>query len=136
MDFDFTTETITPDVTTILTIGGTGALELPSGTTAQEPGTAVAGAIRWNTTTPAVEFYNGAIWSSISDTVNSVDVSGGTTGLTTSGGPITNTGTITLAGTLIVGNGGTGAVTLTSHGVLLGDGTSAVGTTAVGTTGQ
>jgi hypothetical protein len=44
-------------------------------------------------------------------TVTSVDVSGGTTGLTTSGGPITGSGTITLAGTLAVANGGTGATT-------------------------
>jgi hypothetical protein len=44
-------------------------------------------------------------------TVSSVDVSGGTTGLTTSGGPITTTGTITLAGTLAVANGGTGTTT-------------------------
>lgn len=42
-------------------------------------------------------------------TVTSVAVSGGTTGLTTSGGPITTSGTITLAGTLAIANGGTGA---------------------------
>lgn len=41
--------------------------------------------------------------------VTSVDVSGGTTGLTTSGGPVTSSGTITLAGTLALANGGTGA---------------------------
>ena len=46
-----------------------------------------------------------------SGTVTSVDVSGGTTGLTTSGGPITSSGTITMAGTLNVTNGGTGATT-------------------------
>jgi hypothetical protein len=46
-----------------------------------------------------------------SGTVTSVDVSGGTTGLTTSGGPVTTSGTITLAGTLDVDNGGTGATT-------------------------
>lgn len=44
-------------------------------------------------------------------TVTQVDVSGGTTGLTTSGGPITSSGTITLAGTLAVANGGTGGTT-------------------------
>ena len=44
-------------------------------------------------------------------TVTSVAVSGGTTGLTTSGGPITAAGTITLAGTLAVANGGTGTST-------------------------
>lgn len=41
-------------------------------------------------------------------TVTSVAVSGGSTGLTTSGGPITSSGTITFAGTLITSNGGTG----------------------------
>jgi hypothetical protein len=46
-----------------------------------------------------------------SGTVTSVDVSGGTTGLTTSGGPITSSGTITLAGTLAVASGGTGTAT-------------------------
>jgi len=44
-------------------------------------------------------------------TVTSVAVSGGTTGLTTSGGPITSSGTITLAGTLAVASGGTGTAT-------------------------
>jgi len=43
--------------------------------------------------------------------VISVDVSGGTTGLTTTGGPITNSGTITLGGTLKISNGGTGSTT-------------------------
>jgi len=46
-----------------------------------------------------------------SGTVTSVDVSGGTTGLTTTGGPITTSGTITLAGTLAVANGGSGTAT-------------------------
>lgn len=44
-------------------------------------------------------------------TVTSVNVSGGTTGLTTSGGPVTSSGTITLAGTLAIANGGTGQTT-------------------------
>jgi hypothetical protein len=56
-------------------------------------------------------------------TVTSVALSGGTTGLTVSGSPITTSGTITLAGTLAVANGGTGATTLT--GVVIGNGTSA-----------
>jgi len=49
--------------------------------------------------------------SSGGGTVTSVAVSGGTTGLTTSGGPITSNGTITLAGTLAVASGGTGTST-------------------------
>jgi hypothetical protein len=64
-------------------------------------------------------------------TVTSVDVSGGTTGLTSSGGPITTSGTITLAGTLIVENGGTGVTTLT--GIVKGNGTSAFSAATAGT---
>jgi hypothetical protein len=56
-------------------------------------------------------------------TVTSVDVSGGTTGLSFSGGPVTISGTITMAGTLGVANGGSGATTLT--GVVIGNGASA-----------
>ena len=56
-------------------------------------------------------------------TVTSVAASGGTTGLTFSGSPITSSGTLTLSGTLAVANGGTGATTLT--GVVKGNGTSA-----------
>lgn len=46
-----------------------------------------------------------------SGTVTSIDVSGGTTGLTFTGGPVTTSGTITTSGTLAVANGGTGATT-------------------------
>lgn len=45
--------------------------------------------------------------------VTSVNVSGGTTGLTTTGGPVTTSGVITLSGTLSIANGGTGATTAT-----------------------
>jgi hypothetical protein len=55
-----------------------------------------------------------------SGTVTSVNVSGGTTGLTTSGGPVTTSGTITLAGTLDVDNGGTGATTASGARTNLG----------------
>lgn len=41
-------------------------------------------------------------------TVTSVDASGGTTGMSFTGGPITGSGTLTLTGTLAVANGGTG----------------------------
>ena len=60
-----------------------------------------------------MSFYNPP--PSYFGTVTSVDVSGGTTGLTTSGGPITTSGTITLAGTLAVTNCGTG---VTGFGVV------------------
>jgi hypothetical protein len=42
-------------------------------------------------------------------TVTSISGSGGTTGLSLTGGPITNIGTLTIGGTLNVANGGTGA---------------------------
>ena len=44
--------------------------------------------------------------------------------------------TTEVTGTLPVGNGGTGTTTLTSNGVVLGNGTSAVQVTAAGTNGQ
>jgi len=52
--------------------------------------------------------------------VSSVDVSGGTTGLTYTGGPITGSGTITTAGTLAIANGGTGAITASAARTALG----------------
>lgn len=67
---------------------------------------------------------NGALeWVSASSmggggTVTSIDVSGGTTGLTTSGGPVTTSGTITLSGTLITPNGGTGLSSYTQGDLL------------------
>jgi trimeric autotransporter adhesin len=44
-------------------------------------------------------------------TVTSIAASGGSTGLTFSGSPITSSGTLTLGGTLAVASGGTGATT-------------------------
>lgn len=64
--------------------------------------------------------------------VTSVDVLGGTTGLTTSGGPITTSGNITIAGTLNVGSGGTGVTSLTANAVIIGNATGAVTTVAPG----
>jgi len=49
-----------------------------------------------------------------SGTVTSVDVSGASTGLTFTGGPITTSGTITMGGTLAVASGGTGATSAAS----------------------
>lgn len=69
-------------------------------------------------------------------TVTSVDVSGGTTGLTTSGGPITSSGTITLAGTLAVANGGTGQTTYTNGQLLIGNTTGNTLTKATLTAGS
>lgn len=66
-----------------------------------------------------------------SGSVTSVAASGGTTGLSFSGSPITTSGTLTLTGTLGVANGGTGATTLT--GLVKGSGTSAFTAATAGT---
>jgi len=81
-------------------------------------------------------YINGVAVGTGSGSVFSVDVSGGSTGLTFSGGPITGGGTITMAGTLDVDNGGTGRTTLTSGSVLVGAGTSQVGLVAPSTSGN
>lgn len=65
-------------------------------------------------------------WSSVSSAVTTISFS--TTGLTPS---TATSGAITVGGTLVVANGGTGATTLT--GVLKGNGTSAISAATAGT---
>ena len=77
-----------------------------------------------------------AIAASADGTVTSVDVSGGTTGLSASGGPITASGTITLGGTLIAANGGTGQTAYTVGDILYASSTTALAKLGVGSTGQ
>ena len=99
------------------TLPGTGAVILPSGVTADRSGSPVNGMFRYNTQNAQFEGYANNAWGAIvtgSAGVTSVNVSGGTTGLTTSGGPITSSGTITFAGTLITPNGGTGLSSYTA----------------------
>ena len=68
--------------------------------------------------------------------VTSVDASGGSTGLTVSGGPVTTTGTLTLGGTLNVNNGGTGLSSTPANGQLLvGNGNGFTSTTLTPGTG-
>jgi hypothetical protein len=49
----------------VVTINSTSALQLPSGTTAQQPAPVYGGAIRWNNTTNNLEVYNGTGWQSL-----------------------------------------------------------------------
>ena len=57
-----------------------------------------------------------------SNGVTSVDVSGGATGLTFTGGPVTSSGTITMSGVLGIANGGTGVTTGVVTSVTAGTG--------------
>jgi Chaperone of endosialidase len=66
-------------------------------------------------------------WATVSGagTVTSVNASGGSTGLTFTGGPITASGTLTLGGTLGIGAGGTGVTSTPTNGqLLIGNGTN------------
>ena len=116
-----------------LTSGG--ALGTPSsGTLTNVTGLPVGGISATGTPSIATYLRGDGTWSAPvgAGTVTSVDVSGGITGLTTSGGPITGTGTITLAGSLALTNGGTGKTTAPAgHANLTGYATTA---TAAGTT--
>jgi hypothetical protein len=84
-------------VTGNVVMTGTGALTLPSGTTAQQP-TGVEGMVRFNTTTNRMEFYSGTEWRSL----GSVSATGGT--VTTIGGYRIHT--FTQDGDFVVESGG------------------------------
>jgi hypothetical protein len=93
-----------------------------------QPGVSVAAAEK------CFVYYNGTDYVKISGvgaTVTSVNASGGSTGMSFTGGPITSSGTLTLAGTLDVDNGGTGVTTLT--GIAKGNGASAFTVAVAGT---
>jgi hypothetical protein len=72
-------------------------------------------------------------------TIASTNPGGTVTGVTASSPLASSGGTapdISLSGTVAVGNGGTGATTLTANNVILGNGTSAVQFVAPGTSGN
>jgi hypothetical protein len=69
-------------------------------------------------------------------TVTSIDVSGGSTGLSFAGGPITTTGTITASGTLIAVNGGTGITSYAVGDILYADTTTTLDKLGVGSNGD
>jgi hypothetical protein len=55
-----------------ITMSGSGSLTIPKGTTAQRPGSAVSGALRFNTSLGNLERYDGSSWGIVS-TVYSMD---------------------------------------------------------------
>lgn len=121
----------------VLTIVGTGAVIVPLGTTAERPtpdnvsAPSFTAAFRYNTTGGALEYFDGLNWQTLAYAAGAVSSFNTTlSGLTPSSA---TTGAVTLSGTLGVASGGTGDTTLTLNGVLFGNGTSPVGSTAAGT---
>ena len=86
-------------------------------TTAAGTGVAIPAGDKVTVFSDGTNFYQ----AGASGTVKSVALSGGTTGLTVSGSPVTTTGTMTLAGTLAVANGGTGQTSYTDGQLLIGN---------------
>jgi hypothetical protein len=96
--------------------GDVGATGATGATGPQGPGVAAGGSVgQVLIKASAVDYATAWLTLTGTGTVTSVDVSGGTTGLTFSGGPITAAGVITMAGVLDVTNGGTGTTTLTGY---------------------
>lgn len=132
------------DITSIaptgnLTFSPTGNLTLSptTGTLVGSPTGGVQGAGTINATGL---FVNGVPVGTSTGSVSSVSGSGGTTGLTLTGGPITTSGTLTLGGTLGVANGGTGgtsqATAQSALGVPSTTGSGASGNWGINITGN
>jgi hypothetical protein len=88
----------------------------------------------WNGT--AITWATCGSGSGGSGTVTSVAASGGATGMTFTGSPITSSGVLSLGGLLGVGYGGTGLASPTAHSVLISEGTSAMALATTGTAGN
>jgi hypothetical protein len=54
----------------VVIIAGTSALQLPSGTTGEQPTVAATGSIRWNSTNSRVEYYTGTAWAAITGQID------------------------------------------------------------------
>lgn len=61
----FTINTDTHTASVVRTDSATGAADIPSGTTAQRPVAPEFGFVRANTTTGAMEWWNGTLWAAI-----------------------------------------------------------------------
>jgi hypothetical protein len=93
---------------------GTEGVTVPVGTTAERPASANNGELRYNTSTGTFEGYANNAWGSITTGTGVTSVDTGT-GLT--GGPITSTGTISIANTTVTAGSYTSAnITVNAQG--------------------
>ena len=60
-----TTDALAISAAQNVTLSSTGALSVPSGTTAQRPSSPVNGMLRYNTTIPQLEIYLGGTWTAL-----------------------------------------------------------------------
>lgn len=116
-------------------IPGTGGMKVPTGTTAQRSPNA-NGYIRYNTDLGVFEGYAGGMWQAPFGGVSWINGSGGTTGLTVTGGPITSSGTLTLGGTLNAASGGTGVASYATGDILYASASTTLSKLGLGTAGQ
>jgi hypothetical protein len=95
MDFDHTTGLIQNINSTdgVVTVGGTGGFQVPTGTTAQRPATPGFGTLRINSTLSALEYYNNSTWATIGGGVSSVALTLPSI-FSVTGSPITSAGTL------------------------------------------
>ena len=94
--------------------GGTGALTVPAGTTAQRPSNPFTGMVRYNTTLGYMEYYNGSVWGSVG--YSGIVATGGTLTTYTSGSVTYNVHTFNSSGTFTVLNGGTATYLIVAGG--------------------
>jgi hypothetical protein len=106
-------------------IPGTGAITIPSGSSAQRP-TGVDGQFRYNTSFGGFEGYSNGNWNALPLTGSVSSFSAGSTGFSPSSA---SAGDVVLSGVLNASSGGTGASSLT--GYVYGNGSSVM--TASGT---
>ena len=94
------------------TLPGVEGVVLPSGATGDRAATPTNGTLRYNTDTALLEAYLNGAWTSLASGSGVTSISTGT-GLT--GGPITSTGTISIANTAVTaGSYGSASKTLTA----------------------
>jgi len=85
---------------------GTASAVIIGGTSAQRQNAPLAGYFRYNTDEKVPEFYDGTVWNTFIHSILP-----GTTGLTFTGVPTSESGIVQVGGTLVLANGGTGSTT-------------------------